>query len=275
MTKSKIPATVGILTLNSQKTLKRCLESVKNFEEIIICDGNSTDNTLKIARSYGCKVIPQYKSNKKNIKMKDVSALRNKTMKAAIYNWFFFVDSDDYISNKLFNSIAKVALSRNSQHLLYRINRKIKIGSKLIKYSASYPDAVIILINKKTKAKFYKKVHEKLKYDNSKFSVGTLNGLMYRCWSKKRAKKEYWKTANSHLKIEYLSSKDKTWADYFRWTLFFNLKTMLYFIIKPLLIYIKYGFKESMPIKIELFRALYHGKILWMITTYKVKKILK
>jgi hypothetical protein len=70
-------------------------------------------------------------------------------------------------------------------------------------------------------------------------------------------------------------STDETWAGYFRWILFFNLKTMLYFIVKPLLIYIKHGFKESMPIKIELFRALYHGKILWMITAYKVKKILK
>ena len=48
----KIPCTVGILTKNSGKTLKRALESVKDCAEIIISDGGSTDSTIIIAEKY-------------------------------------------------------------------------------------------------------------------------------------------------------------------------------------------------------------------------------
>jgi len=59
----KIPASVGILTLNSGKTLRRALNSLTDFAEIIVCDGNSTDDTLEIAREYGAKIIRQYDSD--------------------------------------------------------------------------------------------------------------------------------------------------------------------------------------------------------------------
>jgi glycosyltransferase involved in cell wall biosynthesis len=49
----KIRCSVGILTYNSGKNLRRALESVKNFSNIIIADGGSTDDTLQIAAEYG------------------------------------------------------------------------------------------------------------------------------------------------------------------------------------------------------------------------------
>jgi len=52
---------VVIPTINEEKYLRRPLESLskqtyKNFE-IIVADGNSVDNTVKIARQYGAKTI--------------------------------------------------------------------------------------------------------------------------------------------------------------------------------------------------------------------------
>ena len=46
-----IKATVGILTFNSAKYLNDCLNSVKNFREILVLDGGSTDQTLNIAKN--------------------------------------------------------------------------------------------------------------------------------------------------------------------------------------------------------------------------------
>jgi len=40
-----IKATVGILTFNSAKYLHHCLNSVKDFNEILIVDGGSKDGT--------------------------------------------------------------------------------------------------------------------------------------------------------------------------------------------------------------------------------------
>ena len=52
MDDTKLPCTVAILTFNSGKSLKRALESVKDFEDILICDGGSTDDTVEIARAF-------------------------------------------------------------------------------------------------------------------------------------------------------------------------------------------------------------------------------
>lgn len=63
--KEKIWPTISVVTatFNSGKTLDRCLAAVRNQDypqdkiEIILGDGGSTDNTLKIAEKYGARVI--------------------------------------------------------------------------------------------------------------------------------------------------------------------------------------------------------------------------
>ena len=56
-----IKASVGILTFNSSKYLNYCLNSVKDFNEILILDGGSKDETLNIAKKYNCKILKQPK----------------------------------------------------------------------------------------------------------------------------------------------------------------------------------------------------------------------
>ncbi len=52
---------INIPTLNSEKTLKKCLDAVRNqsydWIEIIVIDSGSKDKTLDIAREHGCKII--------------------------------------------------------------------------------------------------------------------------------------------------------------------------------------------------------------------------
>ena len=47
-----IKASVYIICKNEEKHIKRVLESVKDFDEIILVDSGSTDNTLEIAKDY-------------------------------------------------------------------------------------------------------------------------------------------------------------------------------------------------------------------------------
>uniref|UniRef100_UPI003F6A50B3 glycosyltransferase n=1 Tax=Helicobacter typhlonius TaxID=76936 RepID=UPI003F6A50B3 len=47
-----LPISVTILVKNAQDTIKECLESLKNFDEIILLDNGSTDKTLEIARNF-------------------------------------------------------------------------------------------------------------------------------------------------------------------------------------------------------------------------------
>ena len=48
---------VVINTYNASKHLKEVLNSVKDFDEIVVCDMESTDDTVDIARQYGCKIV--------------------------------------------------------------------------------------------------------------------------------------------------------------------------------------------------------------------------
>ncbi len=48
---------VFVTTFNNARTLPSCLESVKWADEIVLLDSGSTDDTLKIAESYGCVIF--------------------------------------------------------------------------------------------------------------------------------------------------------------------------------------------------------------------------
>lgn len=75
---------VTIATRNSERTLSRCLSSVRNQEypgplEIILADGGSKDKTLIIAKKFKCKVVKvsEAKQNAEYNKGVAVNAARN------------------------------------------------------------------------------------------------------------------------------------------------------------------------------------------------------
>lgn len=87
---------VVIHTFNSEKVIKDCLDSVKDFDEIVICDMYSTDRTLEIAKEYGCKIVMH-----KNIGWADPA--RNFAVAQASNEWVLIVDSDEIIPEALRN----------------------------------------------------------------------------------------------------------------------------------------------------------------------------
>jgi len=48
---------VAIIARNEEKTLPRLLESIKGVEDIVVVDTGSTDDTVKIAKEFGCRVF--------------------------------------------------------------------------------------------------------------------------------------------------------------------------------------------------------------------------
>ena len=54
-----IKASVYIICQDEEKHIARVLESVKDFNEIIIVDSGSTDKTLEIAKRYNVAIFHQ------------------------------------------------------------------------------------------------------------------------------------------------------------------------------------------------------------------------
>lgn len=48
---------VSLIVKNESSCLAKCLESVKDADEIIICDTGSQDNTIEIAKKYTTWVL--------------------------------------------------------------------------------------------------------------------------------------------------------------------------------------------------------------------------
>ena len=176
MIDTKIPATLAILTRNSGKTLERALESAKAFDDIIICDGGSTDNTLDIAASFGARVIAQDPKYLKDGKIFDYALVRNQTLDAAKHSWFFFLDSDEYCGQDLIDAIRNNVSTRSGG--AFWVNRKYVIHGKVIDCAATYPNRQMRFFSRNSAQRFIKQIHERIQL-KADVAPEFLSGTMY------------------------------------------------------------------------------------------------
>lgn len=87
---------VVINTYNAEQHLKKCLEAVKDFDEVVVCDMESTDHTVEIAQNFGCKVVTFPKANHTCCE-----PARNCAIQSASNHWVLVVDADEIVTPEL------------------------------------------------------------------------------------------------------------------------------------------------------------------------------
>jgi len=87
---------VVINTYNAELHLAKVLESVKDFDEVVVCDMESTDHTVEIARQYGCKIVTFPKANHTCCE-----PARQFAIESAAYKRVLVVDADEVVSPEL------------------------------------------------------------------------------------------------------------------------------------------------------------------------------
>ena len=87
---------VVINTYNAAQHLEAVLESVKDFDELLVCDMESTDNTVEIARRHGCRIVT-FERKQYNI----VEPAREYAIHEARYDWVLVVDADELVTPAL------------------------------------------------------------------------------------------------------------------------------------------------------------------------------
>jgi len=161
--RQKITAIVP--TFNNERFIRRCLESVKWADELLVVDSYSTDKTLDICREYGAKIIQHEYIN---------SAIqKNWAIPQASNEWILLTDSDEIVEPALKDEILELLENPDAGIDAYRIPRKNYIYGKWMKYNYYYPDYNIRLFRRSCRY-VTREVHADI--DVPKVRRGTLKG---------------------------------------------------------------------------------------------------
>jgi glycosyltransferase involved in cell wall biosynthesis len=124
----KIPISVFIITKNEETHIEKTLQSVKNFDEIIIVDSGSTDNTLKIAQQYNVKIYHQ--------SWPGYAKQKQYAMRLCRHEWVLNLDGDEEITPELASKFTEI-LQQNKADSVRFWRNDILIGqspSRLTKH---------------------------------------------------------------------------------------------------------------------------------------------
>jgi glycosyltransferase involved in cell wall biosynthesis len=160
-----MPLSVIIITRNESANILACLESVAFADEVIVLDGQSTDDTVQLARNSGAKVFIAQS-------WEGFGPQKNKALSYASHDWVLSIDADERVSADLAFEIQQV-LSQ-PKHTLYDIPRLTNFCGQWIHHCGWRPDCVARLFKKHTARFSDDVVHEKL-ISTEKYPRGLLH----------------------------------------------------------------------------------------------------
>ena len=273
----KIQASVYILTKNSSRTLGRALESIKDFADIVVCDGGSDDDTLKIAHEYGANIFsqPQNCLTPEGY-IADFACIRTDFLDNAKYEWALYIDSDEAASPGLVQEIRSVVEGSAAKIFdVYEVPTSYqRIDGRMIKYSSNFPGYQCRFFTRKFGAYFYKSPHSKIRYrekSDSEITVGRFNNPWINFMPEGSCWKRFWSSNRKFMELElsrmFLLPRRE------RMRLACNsFKPALGMGFRALRNYLLYGFRDTMPLSAECARVAYHlvlgFRILWSMLYY-------
>jgi glycosyltransferase involved in cell wall biosynthesis len=159
---------VIIITKNEETHIRRCLESVKWADEIIVLDSGSTDQTMSICREYTQQVFAT--------DWPGFGVQKNRALEKASKDWVLSVDADEVLSSELATEI-KNLLKTASSGSAYRIQRISCYCGRWIRYGEWRNDWVLRLF-KKNVARFDDvRIHESVQLVKA-FPIGQLKNTL-------------------------------------------------------------------------------------------------
>jgi len=228
----KIRASATMLTYNNAATVAQALESVAEFEDILVLDGGSTDGTLEIARSFGARIEKQSAAPGK---ISDFTQVRKRSFELAKFDRVIYLDSDELADPELKAEFRRLASA--GEFSAFRVSRVPVIEGRVIKYSPFLPDWSIRSVDRRTAHWAEKKrVHEHFKLDPG-VKLVDLRGSLLIPWEsaeKYRARDRY------YLSLAF--TKDQTGRSTLR-RLAQTLAKNIFLAVKSLLVWMYYAIR--------------------------------
>ena len=129
-----------VITRDNERTIARCIESLRFADEIVVVDSGSTDRTREICRDLGASVHvtedwPGHGPQK------------NRALDRASGDWVLSIDSDEWVDAALRSDVER-ALQSSGDHAGYDIPSRSSFLGRDMKHSGWWPDYVLRLFRR-------------------------------------------------------------------------------------------------------------------------------
>ncbi len=150
-TGKKIPASVCVIAYNEEAQISRCLESVRDFDEIVVVvDAKTTDGTADICGGFGCRVYTE--------QWKGFGPQKQSAVEKCSNDWVLVIDADEALPPETARQISRSLAAPSAE--AYRFPRKNFLHGRWIKHGDWWPDFQVRLV-RKSRGNFVSLVHER------------------------------------------------------------------------------------------------------------------
>lgn len=271
----KIRCSVPILTLNCIEGLKKCLESISDFNDIVILDGNSTDGTREFSLERGARVFNQFDSAEPNQKITNFSAMRIRAMEKISEKWVFCLDSDEYASKELVDEVRGI-IQNDEKNTAYACKVMVIINGRLIKYAFFEPEQALRLYRTDVGIHYRKdRILHETEFVPDNIEQKITRGVIYTEWPSfddLAAKDAHYLSLFEKKAVENIESF--TIRKAIR-KIFLNFLKAAKIAIKSAALYARHGFKETLPPRHVWRYVKYHLSLSMIVAKIKLWKMLK
>ncbi len=108
---------VVIITLNEERRIAACLQSLPSEAEVVVLDSGSTDRTCQVAAALGAKVATRTFTN--------YAEQKNAAVALATRPWVLSLDADEVVDTVLAQDLARATAAAGEGPSAYRLRRQL------------------------------------------------------------------------------------------------------------------------------------------------------
>jgi glycosyltransferase involved in cell wall biosynthesis len=150
-----------VLSKNNETTIKKTLEGLRDFDDVVVYDNGSTDDTMKIAKEFANVHLIEGE-------FKGFGWSKNQAASYAKNDWVVIIDSDEVIDKQL-NETLKTKIFQNDT--VYQLNFHAFYKERQIKYCGWNNQKIKRVYNKTITQYNTNDVHEDIICDGLKLEL--------------------------------------------------------------------------------------------------------
>jgi glycosyltransferase involved in cell wall biosynthesis len=154
----KLPLSLIVITLNEERNIERCLQSVPFVADVLVVDSGSQDKTCELALKYGARVLQR--------KWSGYGPQKKFATEQAKYDWILSLDADEALSPELASEI-QARFTKLNPKTGYELPRKSWHLGKWIRHGGWYPDYQLRLYHRQFSQWPETQIHERVQAEKT------------------------------------------------------------------------------------------------------------